>query len=87
MDDDTTDQGPQQRSVRLAMVEALTTGTGALLVRALEAGGFEVEDVSHEFRLGPDPEQLPELCAAPQTVQALGYGPARKGRGGKLKRW
>lgn len=57
-----------------------------VLMRALEDGGIEVLDVQ-EFKIEAPPP-MPEclVLAAPKT-EPPAYGPQRKGRGGKVRRW
>lgn len=57
-----------------------------VLVRALEDGGMEVLEV-RELRIEAPPP-MPEcvLLALPKA-EPLTYGPPRKGRGGKVRRW
>jgi len=57
-----------------------------VLMRALEDGGIEVLD-AWEIKIEVPPP-MPEcvVLAAPKN-EPLTYGPQRKGRGGKVRRW
>ena len=55
------------------------------LMWALEGGGIEVLDVQ-EVRIEAPPLLEGVVWAAPKS-EPLTYGPQRKGRGGKVKRW
>lgn len=81
---------PFERGVRPRVLVGADFGRGdvtvRVLMRALEDGGIEVLDVQ-EFKIEAPPP-MPE-CAAPAAPknEPLTYGPQRKGRGGKVRRW
>ena len=60
-----------------------------VLTRLLQDGGIEVLDVlevkTTTWTTLPDPVNLVEIRT--QRTRICAYGPLRKGRGGKAKRW
>ena len=57
----------------------------AALLLALEQAGVELQEV-HELRAERQPLPVLTAWAAPKD-EPMSYGPVRKGRSGKVKRW